>query len=56
MNAVLTEDPTPPTELTPGLPEEVDDVVLRALAKERADRYEDVLYLRDRLAELYDSS
>jgi hypothetical protein len=34
------------------LPGELDDVLLGALEKDKADRYEDILYLRDALADL----
>ncbi|PSQ17544.1 hypothetical protein BRD00_07530 [Halobacteriales archaeon QS_8_69_26] len=55
MEAVVAEEPDPPTAVDTGLPPELDDVLLTALAKEKADRYEDVIYLRDRLSDLYDS-
>jgi len=53
MNKVLTEEPTPPSEVA-DLPPELDDILLTALATERADRYESVLYLRDDLQALFD--
>ena len=49
----ITEDEvTPPSAVNPDLPTGVDNVLLRALAKEKEDRYEDILYLRDDLEEL----
>jgi hypothetical protein len=54
MHAVLNDPPEPPTAVASGLPPELDDVLLRALAKEKADRYESVLYLRDDLRTLLD--
>ena len=36
---LAVEDPTPVTRLVPGLPEDIDFVVSRALAKSRHDRY-----------------
>ena len=36
---ILHTDPAPPSELRPGLPREVDAVVLRAMRKEPAQRY-----------------
>jgi hypothetical protein len=54
MNAVLNGTPTPPSEHDPSLPAALDDVLLTALASEKADRYESVLYLRDDLQELLD--
>jgi hypothetical protein len=45
------EQPAPPNEVA-DVPEALDEVLLRALATERADRYEHVLYLRDALQDL----
>ncbi|MFO0685411.1 MAG: protein kinase [Sandaracinus sp.] len=42
MQMLLTEDAPPPSTLTAALPAGVDAVVLRALAKEPADRFQDV--------------
>jgi predicted transcriptional regulator/RIO-like serine/threonine protein kinase len=53
MRKVLTEEPTPPSEVA-DVPEGLDEVLLTALAKEKADRYESVLYLRDDLRDLSD--
>ena len=36
----MTQPPPPPRELLPSLPEAVEAVLLRALAKEPADRYQ----------------
>jgi hypothetical protein len=36
---ILHDEPAPPSELVPGLPREIDAVVLRALKKEAAQRY-----------------
>jgi hypothetical protein len=54
MRAALEERPTPPSEVA-DVPAALDDVLLTALAKEKADRYEDALYLRDDLQALFDS-
>jgi len=51
MHKALHEDPTPPSELA-DVPPALDDALLRALAVDRTDRYETVLYLRDALADL----
>ncbi|QGX96258.1 hypothetical protein EI982_16470 [Haloplanus rallus] len=51
MHRVLHETPTPPSDLT-DLPPELDDILLKALAKEKDDRYESVLYLRDALQDV----
>jgi serine/threonine protein kinase len=53
MRQVLAEDPDPPTAVDPDLPARLDDILLTALAKEREDRYDDILYLRDELRDLY---
>jgi len=53
MHKALHEEPTPPSEVA-DLPPELDDILLTALATERADRYESVLYLRDALEGLLD--
>jgi outer membrane protein assembly factor BamB len=53
MRAALTEEPTPPSEIT-DVPEALDDLLLTALARERDDRYDDVVYLRDGLVQLFD--
>ena len=51
MHEVLHGEPTPPSERA-DVPPALDDVLLRALATDRADRYESVLYLRDDLQDL----
>lgn len=38
----LTEAPTPPSQLNPSLPATVEQVILKAMAKQRGDRYHDV--------------
>jgi outer membrane protein assembly factor BamB len=48
MHRVLHESPTPPSDVA-DVPEALDDVLLTALATEKGDRYESVLYLRDAL-------
>lgn len=53
MREVLDEPPTPPSEVA-DVPEGLDEILLTALAKEKADRYESTLYLRDALQELDD--
>jgi hypothetical protein len=53
MEATLHDRPTPPSEIA-DIPGELDRILLTALATEKEDRYEDILYLRDDLQELYD--
>jgi serine/threonine protein kinase len=54
MRAVLEDEPAPPSEIV-DVPETLDGILLQALAKERGDRYDSVIYLRDELHELYDA-
>ncbi|GAB3321116.1 serine/threonine-protein kinase [Haloplanus salinarum] len=53
MRAVLDETPTPPSEVA-DVPSALDDVLLTALAKDKADRYDDIVYLRDDLQALFE--
>jgi serine/threonine protein kinase len=54
LHKALHEEPTPPSELAPRLPPELESVIQQALAKEKADRYEDISLLRKDLQEIYD--
>jgi len=51
MNRVLNEQPAPPSEIA-DVPPELDEILLKAMAKEKSERYEDVLLLRNELQEL----
>jgi hypothetical protein len=53
MRAVMNDEPSPPSEIA-DVPEALDEVVLTALAKNRSERYDDILYLRDALQKLFD--
>lgn len=53
---IADEQPTPPTEIVPELPAELDDVLLTALANAPSDRYSHLVYLRDELQEIYENS
>ncbi|MFO8074132.1 MAG: serine/threonine-protein kinase [Polyangia bacterium] len=46
---ILTEEPVPPEELAPDLPEDVVAVVKRAMARDPADRFEDAAEFRRHL-------
>ncbi|MBL4847459.1 MAG: serine/threonine protein kinase, partial [Planctomycetes bacterium] len=47
--AVTSEDPTPPREIEPRIPLDLENVVLRCLEKDPADRYPDGAALADEL-------
>ena len=48
---IETEEPTPPSQLA-DVPTELDEILLTAMATDRADRYESVIYLRDEFRDL----
>ncbi|MFC6730369.1 serine/threonine-protein kinase, partial [Natronoarchaeum mannanilyticum] len=56
LTRVVEDEIQPPSEADPSLPAELDDVLMPALEREKADRYESVLYLRDALADLADET
>jgi serine/threonine protein kinase len=51
MNKIQSSTPAPPSDIA-DLPEALDDLLLTALATERTDRYDDVLYIRDGLEDI----
>ncbi|QGX94644.1 hypothetical protein EI982_07485 [Haloplanus rallus] len=53
MQGVLREDPDPPSTVNPEVPAAVDEAVLKALAKDKADRYDGVLTFRKELDRLF---
>jgi serine/threonine protein kinase len=53
MHKVLHEEPTGPSEIA-DVPQELDEILLTALAKEKDDRYDNVAYLRDALQDVYE--
>lgn len=55
IRATLDEAPPPPTEVNPALPPEVDTILLTALAKNKAYRYESVLDFRRALDDLFEA-
>jgi hypothetical protein len=52
---VLDKEPTLPSEIA-DVPEGLDEILLTAIAKEKDDRYESVLLLRNDLQGLYEES
>ena len=50
MYQILESEPTPPSEIA-AVPPRVDEILLTALSKSKAQRYDDILYLRDALQE-----
>jgi serine/threonine-protein kinase len=53
MRQVLEDTPIPPSELEPRLPAEIDEVVLKGLAKSPADRYRTVRELAEALQHVF---
>lgn len=54
MQGVLQEEPDPPSTSNPKVPAAVDDAVLKALAKQKDDRYQSVLLFRKELNRLFE--
>ena len=52
--AVLNDEPRVPSEVNSELDGPIDTVLLKALAKEKSDRYETALHFRDDLRRAYD--
>jgi len=50
---ILNEDPTPPSEIA-NVPDKLDTVLLTALSKNKKDRYEDILLLRNALQSVFE--
>ena len=46
---ILTEEVTPPSQQISGIPEELDKIVMKAIAKRKEDRYQDVSALTEDL-------
>ena|GEM_PF-3001698 len=52
MRQVLQEEPPAPSSVNPELPAELEEMILNALVKDRTDRYDSMVYLRDDLREV----
>lgn len=55
MRRILDEDVQPPTVVTPALPDRLDHIFERALAVEKADRYETVVNFRTDLVSVFET-
>lgn len=55
IHSVLNKSPTPPTEHEPALPDELDSVLLTALATQPDDRYDSPILLREDITALHES-
>jgi serine/threonine protein kinase len=53
MQQVLNQPPTPPSEVA-DVPDQLDEILLTALAKDKRERYDSVVYIRDALQDMYD--
>jgi len=51
MYSTVSEEPSPPSNIA-DLPDALDDILLKALAKNKNERYESILYFRDDLKDL----
>jgi len=54
MQSILTEDPKPPSSFT-DIHSSVDNLILKALKRNKKDRYDSVVYIRDNLKEIWAS-
>lgn len=54
MQSILHEEPPALTDIDPELPPQVDEVLLTALEKEKADRYESMVLFRRELDKLFE--
>ena len=52
MVAHASEQPKPPRELNPDIPEELEDIILRCLEKQPEDRFQDVKSLKEALLDV----
>ena len=50
MNARLTGDPVAPRSLVPNLSPQMEEIILHAMARDPADRYQDARQFRDDLS------
>jgi serine/threonine-protein kinase len=48
----MSEEPKPPSEINKVLPKEIDDVLLKLLAKNKENRYEDMILVKKDLEKI----
>jgi tRNA A-37 threonylcarbamoyl transferase component Bud32 len=53
MRAVMDDEPVPPSEIA-DVPPELDEILMKALEKDKEDRYDNILYLRDDLQDMFE--
>ena len=53
MQSVLERDPAKLSEVNPDLPAEIDDIILKALTKDKDDRYDSILLFQKQLDQLF---
>lgn len=51
-DSILTSHPTPPSNVVDDIPEEIDELILKAMAKQKLRRYETVEHLHQELASI----
>ncbi len=49
LGRILSEEVEPPSRLSSGVPAEMDEIVLKAIAKQKEDRYQDIFLLKEEL-------
>lgn len=49
INEIIATEPTPPSEINPNVPDVIDRITKNTLAKQKDERYESILFLRDEL-------
>jgi len=52
MHEIATLEPTPPSQLQPSIPRMFDEIIMRAMAKSRNDRYQSALEFAEELRKL----
>lgn len=52
LEPIIETNPTPPSDIA-DLPSDLDEILLTALATQRTDRYDSIVYLRDALGDLF---